>query len=233
MAARTDSVAVDGSRFDLTLWLPERGHGPGLLLIQEIFGVGPYIRAVGEDLAGLGYVVGAPDLFWRLRPGWEAGHDEDGLKQSMGMVSRFDAEAGVADLTAALDHLAGLPEVTGGVGALGFCLGGSMAFALAAHAKPAAIVSFYGSQVPGSLELMDAIGCPAQFHFGGSDPYIPRDQVAAVERAVADRPDMEIHVQEDAGHAFHNRVAPMFYQPEPAARAWRLTEDFLARRLPA
>ncbi|HEU5160210.1 MAG TPA: dienelactone hydrolase family protein [Streptosporangiaceae bacterium] len=233
MATRTDSIAVDDGRFDLGVWLPERGRGPGLLLIQEIFGVGPYIEAVAADLAGLGYVVGTPDLFWRVRPGWRADHTEEGIKQSMGVVSQFDGEAGVADLTAALDHLAGLPEVTGGVGAMGFCLGGSMAFALAARAKPTAIVSFYGSQVPGSLDLIDAIECPAQFHFGGSDPYIPRDQVAAVERAVADRPQMEIHVEEEAGHAFHNRMAPMFHQPEPAARAWRLTEEFLARHLPA
>jgi carboxymethylenebutenolidase len=232
MATRTDSIAVDDGRFDLTVWLPERGQGPGLLLIQEIFGVGPYIHAVAEDLAGLGYVVGAPDLFWRLQPGWDSEHTEEGIKRSMGMVSRFDAEAGVADLAAALDHLTGLPEVAGGVGAIGFCLGGSMAYALAARAKPVALISFYGSNVPGSLELMDAIDCPAQFHFGGSDPYIPREQVAAVERAVADRPHMEIHVQEEAGHAFHNRVAPMFSQPEPAARAWRLTEEFLARHLP-
>jgi carboxymethylenebutenolidase len=232
MATRTDSIAVDDGRFDLTVWLPERGRGPGLLLIQEIFGVGPYIRSVAEDLARLGYVVGAPDLFWRLRPGWQAEHTEDGIKQSMGLVSRFDADKGVADLAAALDHLSGLPEVTGAVGAIGFCLGGSMAYALGARAKPAAIVSFYGSNVPGSLDLIAAIECPVQFHFGGSDAYIPRDQVAAVERAVADRPHMEIHVQEEAGHAFHNHVAPMFSQPEPAARAWRLTVDFLARTLP-
>jgi carboxymethylenebutenolidase len=233
MATRTDSIAVDDGRFDLTVWLPERGQGPGLLLIQEIFGVGPYIHAVAADLARLGYVVGAPDLFWRLQRGWEAEHTEDGIKRSMDMLSRFDTEAGVADLTAALDHLADLSEVTGPVGALGFCLGGSMAYALAARAKPAALVSFYGSQVPDGLDLMDVIDCPAQFHFGGSDPYISRDRVATVERAVADRPQMEIHVQEEAGHAFHNRVAPMFYQAEPAARAWRLTEDFLARHLPA
>jgi carboxymethylenebutenolidase len=233
MATRTDSIAVDDGQFDLTVWLPERGQGPGLLLVQEIFGVGPYIHAVAADLARLGYVVGAPDLFWRLQRGWEAEHTEDGIKRSMDMLSRFDTEAGVADLTAALDHLADLPEVTGPVGALGFCLGGSMAYALAARAKPAALVSFYGSQVPDGLDLMDVIDCPAQFHFGGSDPYISRDRVATVERAVADRPQMEIHVQEEAGHAFHNRVAPMFYQAEPAARAWRLTEDFLARHLPA
>jgi carboxymethylenebutenolidase len=107
-----------------------------------------------------------------------------------------------------------------------------MAYALAARTHLDAVVSFYGSQVPGSLDLLDAIDCPVQFHFGGSDPYIPRDQVAAVERAVAGLPNVEIHVQEEAGHAFHNRESPIFSQPVPAARAWRLTEDFLARRLP-
>jgi carboxymethylenebutenolidase len=232
MSTRTEAVTVADGGFDLPVWLPESGRGPGLLLIQEIFGVGAYIRAVAEDLAALGYVVAAPDLFWRLRPGWTAADGEEGLKEAMGMASRFDAETGVADLTAALDHLAGLPEVSGGVGALGFCMGGSLGYALAARAELTALVSFYGSQVPGSLDLLDDIGCPVQFHFGGSDPYIPRDQVAAVEQAVAGRPDVEIHVQEDGGHAFHNRTSAIFHQPEPAARAWRLTEEFLARRLP-
>jgi carboxymethylenebutenolidase len=232
MATRTETVEVGDGRFDLHVWLPASGSGPGLLLIQEIFGVGRYIRAVAEDLAALGYVVAAPDLFWRLQPGWAPENDEDGIKRSMELMSRFDAQAAVADLEAALDRLTGLPEVSGGVGALGFCLGGSMAYALAARAKLTAAVSFYGSNVPGSLDLLESIDCPLQFHFGGSDPYIPRDQVAAVERAVAGRPDIEMHVQEDGGHAFHNRESPIFYQPEPAARAWRLTEDFLARRLP-
>jgi carboxymethylenebutenolidase len=231
MATRTESVAVEDGAFDLFVWLPERGRGPGLLLIQEIFGVGEYIRGVAADLAALGYVVAAPDLFWRLRPGWAPDNDEEGLKQSVELVSHFDAQRGVADLEAALGRLTGRPEVSGGTGALGFCLGGSLAYALAARSKLAALVSFYGSQVPGSLDLIDAVSCPAQFHFGGSDPYIPRDQVAAVEHAVAGKPDMEIHVQEEAGHAFHNREAPLFYQPEPAARAWRLTEEFLARHL--
>src|SRR5204862_1986372 len=95
-----------------------------------------------------------------------------------------------------------------------------------------AVVSFYGSAVPGNLGMLDRIGAPVQFHFGGSDSYIPRDQVASVEQAVAGRGNAEIHVEEDAGHAFHNRKAPMFYVPEPAARAWQRTEEFLRRHLP-
>jgi carboxymethylenebutenolidase len=232
MARRTEPVAGPDGRFDLTVWLPERGRGPGLLLIQEIFGVGAYIRGVAQDLAALGYVVAAPDLFWRLQPGWTADQDEAGLKQAMEMASGFDAEAGVADLAAARDHLLGLPEVSGGVGALGFCLGGSLGYSLAARTELAVLVSFYGSRVPERPELLAAINCPVQFHFGGSDPYIPREKIAEVERAVRASPNAEIHVQEAAGHAFHNRESAMFYQPEAAARAWALTAEFLAKKLP-
>ena len=230
--SRTDSVPTTDGSFDLTVWRPDGGTGPGVLLIQEIFGVSDYIRAVAEDLAGLGYVVAAPDLFWRLKPRHDAAHDEDGLAESLDLGSRFDFEQGIADSAVALAHLQALPEVDGGTGVLGFCLGGSIAYFLAAQGGLDAAVSFYGSEVPGSLAVMEQITVPVQFHFGGSDPYIPRDQVAAVETAAAGRDNAEIHVEEDAGHAFHNRKAPMFHVPEPAARAWQRTEEFLAQHLP-
>ncbi|WP_433229326.1 dienelactone hydrolase family protein [Actinomadura formosensis] len=224
---RVEKVAVPDGEFDLHVW-GERG--PGVLLLQEIFGVGDYMEAVAGDLVALGYVAAAPDMFWRIQPNWTTAHDEEAVPKGMLMVSQFDWEKGVEDAVAALEVLKGLPEV-GKVGVLGFCFGGTLAYLLAAKTKVDSLVSFYGSGVPGMLDQFDAIQGPAQFHFGGSDPYIPREDVARVEQAVAGRDDMEIHVQEDGGHAFHNRKAPMFYQPEPAERAWRLTEDFLARTL--
>ena len=232
MQQRNESVGTPDGSFDLTVWVPDAGTGPGLLLLQEIYGVGEYIRAVADDLARLGYVVGAPDLYWRLEPGYTAIHDADGLTRSLDMASRFDAEAGAADTVAALSHLAALPEVDGGTGIIGFCFGGSIAYLSAARSSPDALVCFYGSMVPGSLDLLGQIRCPALFIFGGSDPYIPRDQVRAVEKAAAGYPNVEMCVEEEAGHAFHNRVAPMFYQPEPASRAWQRTQDFLSRHLP-
>jgi carboxymethylenebutenolidase len=232
MSSRVESVQVPGGTFDLPVWLPEDGSGPGLLLIQEIFGISDYIRSVAEDLAGLGYVVAAPDLFWRIERGFDAKHDQEGLARALEMGQRFDAEQGVADSVAALGHLAGLPEVDGGVGVMGFCLGGTVAYFVAGQTEVAAVVSYYGSGVQDSLELLDQITAPVQFQYGGSDPYIPRDQVARVEAAAAGKPNVEVHVEEDAGHAFHNRKAPMFHMPEPAARAWQRTEDFLRRHLP-
>jgi carboxymethylenebutenolidase len=233
VSSRTETVEVADGGYDMSVWVPESGGGPGLLLLQEIFGVGAYIRRVAEDLAALGYVVGAPDLFWRMRRNWQAEHDEEGIARSMELGGRFDFETGVADSAAALAALSALPEVRGGTGVIGFCLGGSLGFALAAQADPAVVVSFYGSTVPDSVALMDRITAPVQFHFGGQDPFITRDRVAVVEEAVAGREGMEIHVAESAGHAFHNFEAPAFHHPEAAEEAWRLSVAFLARHLPA
>ncbi len=232
MHQRVESVATPDGSFDLTVWLPAAGHGPGLLLIEEIFGISDYIQAVAGDLAGLGYVVGAPDLFWRLKPGWASEHNEEGLSESLALASRFDAGTGVSDTVAAFAHLAGLAEVDGGAGIIGFCFGGTFAYLAAAQTSPDAVISFYGSGVPDQTAALASISCPLQLHFGGSDPYIPRDKVRQVEDAVAGHPNVEIHVEEDAGHAFHNRKAPMFYEPEPASRAWQRTEEFLRRHLP-
>ncbi|MFD0903185.1 dienelactone hydrolase family protein [Actinomadura sediminis] len=204
-----------------------RGARAGVLLVQEIFGVGEYMEAVAEDLVRDGYVVGAPDMFWRIEPNWSVRHDERAVERGVSMVSRFDWDAGVGDLEAALRCLRGLPGV-GRVGVLGFCFGGTLAYLLASRVE-APVVSFYGSGVPSQLELMASVRGPLQLHFGGADPYIPREDVAKVERAARD--GVEVHVQEDGGHAFHNRKAPMFYQEAPAERAWVLAEEFLRRHL--
>src|ERR1039458_10138898 len=176
--SRVESVQTTDGPFDLTVWLPDAATGPGLLLIQEIYGVSDYIRAVAEDLAALGYVVAAPDLFWRLKRNYQADHDDKGLAESLDLSSRFDAEQGVADAAAALEHLRSLPEVDGGTGVLGFCLGGSIAYFLAAQGGLDAAVSFYGSAVPGNLDVLDRIGIPLQLHFGGGDLFISPDPVA-------------------------------------------------------
>jgi len=218
---------------DLPMWHPPSGRGPGLVLIQEIFGLDDYLRSVAADLAAAGYVVAIPELFRRTAPGWSSTHDEAGVAASMEVAASFDPELGLADVLETMAHLRSLPEVTGGVGLLGFCLGGSLAFAAAAEGDPDTAVSFYGSTVAASIAELSRVTCPTQFHFGGQDPYIPRADVAVVEAAVASHPGAEIHVQEEAGHAFHNHVAPMFHHPGAAARAWELTTDFLRRTLPA
>ncbi|MDF5758526.1 dienelactone hydrolase family protein [Spongiactinospora sp. TRM90649] len=232
MDTRDETVPLTGGSMDMPLWLPEAGRGPALLLLQEVWGVGPYIRDVAADLAALGYVVGAPDLFWRLQPHWQADHDDEGLARSIELVGRFDFKQGVADASAALARLRGLPEVTGGAGVFGICLGGSIGFLLAARDAPEAVVSWYGSAVPDLTDRLDSISTPLLCAFGGRDSYIPRDRVAEVERAAEGRPGVEVRVFEEAGHAFHNRFAPRFHDPEAGPVLWDLSTTFLSRHLP-
>lgn len=231
MRTRIDEVTAHDGSFDVHLWLPEAGRGPGILLIQELFGVGPQLRRVAERLAGDGYVVAAPDLFWRLRPGWQAEPDEAGLAASLELATGFDLPQGVADCALAMAHLRGLTEVTGGTGSLGFCLGGSIAFMLATQIEQAAVLSFYGSAVPEAAGLTERIDSPLLLVFGGSDPYISRARVALVERAAEGRPNVRTHIEEEAGHAFLNE-APMFHDPAAAERAWGVAMAFLTEHLP-
>jgi carboxymethylenebutenolidase len=234
LTTRTETIAMPGGgSMDAFVVVPEAGSGPGVLVLMEIFGVGPYIRRACERLAELGYVAMAPDLYRRLSPGLELTHDEAGVAKAMETVQGLDGEGAVADAAVALEALRGLPEVGDGapVGAVGFCLGGRLAFGLGAAADPDAIVCYYGSGIADSLDAAGAIACPALFHFGGEDPFIPRSDAKKVAAVVETRPDWEIAIQEDGGHAFDNHEAPMFHRPAAAARAWELTRDFLARHL--
>jgi carboxymethylenebutenolidase len=221
----------DGGEMGAYVALPPGGSGAGVLVLMEIFGVGPYIRRAAERLAELGYVALAPDLYRRIEPGLEIAHDEEGIARAMQTVQRLDGEGAVEDAAVALSALRAMPEVSGPAGAVGFCLGGRLAFGLAVAADPDAIVCYYGSGIADSLDDADAIECPALFHFGGEDQFIPRSDADKVAAVVAERPDWEIAIQEDGGHAFDNHEAPMFHRPAAAARAWDLTRDFLARRL--
>jgi carboxymethylenebutenolidase len=232
---RTETLAMpDGGSMGAYVVLPVGGSGPGVLVLMEIFGVGPYIRRACERLAELGYVAMAPDLYRRLSPGLEIEHDEAGVARALETVQQLDGEGAVEDAAVALDALRALPEVAdagGRAAAVGFCLGGRLAFGLGAAADPDVIVCYYGSGIADSLDAADAISCPALFHFGGEDPYIPRSDAERVAAVVETRPDWEIAIQEDGGHAFDNHEAPMFHRPAAAARAWELTRDFLARHL--
>ncbi len=228
---RVEQVGLDGGTMDLFTWVPGAGSGPGIVLIQEIFGVGAYIRDVAERLAAAGYVVGAPDVFWRFSPGWAAGHDEAGLTESFAKVQQLDVGAASGDCSAAVAHLATLPEVSGGVGVLGFCLGGTLAWAVAAAGGPACCVSYYGSGVPSMLDLVDAVTCPTLFHFGNADPYLPGEGVDALNERIAGKANFTINV-ENAGHAFDNHASEMFYEESAAKSAWAKTMAFLGTHLP-
>ncbi len=227
-------TAHDGGRFEAYCAIPDGGHGPGILVFQEIFGINDNMRGLAERLAGEGFVALVPDMFWRLQPRFES-KDESGMADAFALVQQFDRELGMADIAATHAHLVAMPECTGKVGAVGFCLGGALAFACAATSRvdgrgPDAAVCYYGSAINDMLALADALECPTMYHYGNDDAFIPPENINAVEQAVDGREGVEFHRYE-AGHAFSNWDAPSFYRQEPADIAWERTLAFFHRTL--
>lgn len=229
--SRTVHVSTPDGEMPVHQWLPESGSGPGLLLVQEIFGVSDYIRRRGSDLAELGYVVSAPEFYWRLEGAEIDETSEDFLSRAMEVAGRLDWSSAVADGTAALAALAEQPEVDGTPGLIGFCFGGGLAFNIAAETKPAVLVSYYGSALPTLLELADRVTAPSLHHFGTDDAFIDSATVERIRQAVAG-PATSFLLHEGAGHAFDNDQHEVFFHEQASADAWRRTVAFLADWLP-
>ena len=231
---RSETITVPDGSFQGHVAVPDDGSGPGLVVLQEIFGVNDYVKSVCKRVAEMGYVALAPDMFWRQEPGFtvEPGQGEAGMELAFAKMGGFDFATVPGDLGAALGALRVLPECTGEAGLLGFCFGGTLAYLGAAFLDPACAVSYYGGGVAGNLDKADQISCPILFHYGGDDPYLPMSDVHAVADRFADVDSAQVVIQPGAGHAFDNHLNPTFWNPEAAKPAWDLTTAFLARHLP-
>lgn len=231
------TVPTDAGEMPAHLWLPASGSGPGIVLLQEIFGVSGYVERRAEQLAGLGYVVLAPEIYWRLGA-TEPIEGPDALERGIGLVQQLDWPAAVTDGAAAVQALRARPEVTGGVGIVGFCFGGGLGYNVAAHLEgeaggqePAdALVSYYGSALPGLVDVVE-VQTPSLHHFGLADSFIDTETVRRVEAAVTAKAATTFHTYAGADHAFDNPDMP-WHHPEASSVAWDRTVAFLAEHLP-
>lgn len=205
--------APDGGAFKAYVSRPPLGKGPGLLVVQEIFGVNSHIRAIADDYARQGYVAMAPDLYWRAEPGVELGYDTESIQKGVALRARIPMETTVRDLETAATALRALPEVEGGIGAVGYCYGGRLVFALAATGAIDAGVSYYGAGIVPLLKQAVRIKNPMQFHFGGLDQSIPHIEVEQIRDAFSGRSDVEIFVYDDADHGFNCDQRESYHRP--------------------
>jgi carboxymethylenebutenolidase len=216
------------------------GPWPGVVVVQEAFGVNDHIRDVCRRFAREGYVALAPEIFHSQGPGIEIPYTD--MPPAMAQLALLTNDGLEVDLSAALDHVRGEEGVdTWRVGLVGFCVGGFAAFLGACRLDPAATVSFYGGGIvrgrPGFrlepiLEEADAIDAPLLCLFGSEDGGIPPADVEAIRARLEDRGvGNAVHVYEGAKHAFFCDQRPA-YHPEAAADAWTRTLAWLrnARR---
>lgn len=206
---------------------PDSGSGPGVIVIQEWWGLTEHIADIVDRFAAEGFVALAPDLF-----GGSTTHDAD---EAGKLMSELPVDRAAQDLGGAVDFLLGHEAVTSQkVGAVGFCMGGGFVLLLAAQQgdKVGAAVPFYGVG-PGVPDSYRGLTAPVLGHYGETDSMYPPDQAQALAEQIRSEAgvDVTVHVY-PAGHAFHNDENLMgTYDPESAKLAWSRTVDFLKQNL--
>jgi carboxymethylenebutenolidase len=220
-------IETEAGKMPAYLALPPSGKGPGIVLIQEIFGVNAHIRDVAELYAKAGYVVAAPDIFWRSEPRVELGYVGAERERGIALMQQVDIAKTVGDLGATAQALRALPEFAGKVAAIGYCFGGQLAYLCAAQGKVDAAVAYYGGGIQNKLELAAQVAVPIQFHYGALDAHIPPAAVEQVRGAFAGRADASCHVYPGADHGFNCWARASFNQ-NASAQALGRTLQFLA-----
>ena len=219
------SFAADGEATEAYLALPAQA-GPGVIVIQEWWGLVPHIEQVADRMAAEGFVALAPDLYHGVST---KSPDEAG---KLMMSLRIDRAA--RDLDGAVQYLQGRPEVNGEkVGTIGFCMGGALSL-YAAYRNPSvgACVVFYGIH-PNVKPDLEALKAPVLGIYGAIDKTTPPAAVAELDRKLTVlRKRHEFHTY-NADHAFFNDTRPEVYSREAAADAWEKTIAFLRRELQA
>lgn len=208
-------IKADDGAFDAYLSLPPAGKGPGLVLFQEIFGVNEHIRTVADQYALDGYVVLAPDVFWRQAPRVELGYVGADRDRALQLMGNADQKSIAADISTTVAALRGRPEVTGKIGAFGFCMGGRLAYVAAAQGGVDAAVSYYGGGIQNQLDLAAMVNCPMLFHYAGLDGSIPSSAVDAVKTAFAGKA-AEFHLYPNADHGFNCWARAAYHPPSSA-----------------
>ncbi len=229
------TVEVPDGQIPAKLFHPEGGQGAGIVLVQEIFGVTPYILQRAADLADLGWTVLVPNLYWRVGGAAITEDDPAMMPHAMELMEANPWDATVADIRACVKALRTHPETEGRVATLGFCYGGGLAYAAASGVEapeaPDALVSYYGSALPALVDEIPVVMVPSLHHFGEADEYVPFAQVQHIREVVTQGTDVEFSSWPGAGHAFDNPLQ-MFHAAMASEDAWRETWVWLLEHHP-
>lgn len=221
---------VSDGYFDGYLAVPKSGEGPGILLVQEIFGVNSHIKKMADKLAEEGFVVLAPDLFWRLQPHAIFGYEGQDKEKAFALMQKFDEKQGLHDLKAASGVLRYHPACTGRMASMGFCLGGKLAFRLAAHTNLNCAVSYYPGGIDACLDEANSIKCKTILHFGVEDQLIPESVREKVKAELSQYKNFTVYEYENVGHGF-NCDERASYNKDAADLAYKRSLEVLKSEL--
>jgi len=201
-----------------------------IVVIQEIFGVNEGIRVKCDQWAAKGYLAIAPDLFWRIRPGIELDPDQPAeLQEAFGLFGQFDQEAGIRDIESTIREARRM--VGGGkVGAVGYCLGGRLAYMTAARTDINATVGYYGVGIDGLLGESHAIAHPLALHIASDDGFVPKDVQAKMHEGLDGHPKVTLWDYPGVDHGFATTMGNRRVE-DAALLADGRTETFFARHL--
>jgi carboxymethylenebutenolidase len=231
MTGGTIELKTADGRFGGYLASPASGRGPGVLVIQEIFGVNKVMRDVADDLAATGYFALVPDLFWRLEPGVQlSDKTKPEWDKALDLMNRFNPDTGTDDIQTGIAYLRSLPGCTGKVGAVGYCLGGLLAYLTATRSDADASVAYYGVNIQEHLREAKNIKKPFMLHMGGKDQFVPPPAQAKVMDGLKDRPLVTLHFYPQMDHAFA-RVGGAHYDKACAELANIRSATFLRQYL--
>jgi len=230
VAAKTPSPQF-GDSFMAYVATPPAGKGPGIVLIQEIFGVNKVMRDLADGFAQQGYVVACPDLFWRQQPRVQITDQTDAeWQQAFGFFKGFDFALGIEDLTLTLDALRKHAACTGKVGTVGYCLGGNLAYQMACKSSVDGAVGYYGVGIENLLDLAKGIKQPLMLHVAEKDQFCPPEAQAKINAGLGGNRLVTIHSYAGQDHAFA-RVGGKHYDKASADLANQRTAEFFKRTL--
>ena len=229
--AEVTIAAKDGGSFKGYLATPASGKGPGILLIQEIFGVNQVMRDIADGHAANGYTVLCPDLFWRQEPGIQlTDQSEAEWGRAFELYQGFDEDKGVDDLAASLDHLRGADACTGKVGSVGYCLGGKLAYLMATRTDADCNVGYYGVGIENALNESGKVNRPLILHIAQKDQFCPPEAQAKIHEALDGHGSITIHDYASVDHAFA-RIGGEHYDKAAADQANTRTAEFFTAHL--
>ncbi|HTO81139.1 MAG TPA: dienelactone hydrolase family protein [Methylomirabilota bacterium] len=204
---------------------------PGILVIQEIFGVNKVMRDLCDGYAAQGYVALCPDIFWRQEPGIQlTDKTEAEWKRGFELYQGFNEAKGVQDLISSLDHLRKQPACSGKAGSVGYCLGGKLAYLMATRSNADCNVSYYGGGIENLLNEASAITKPLLMHIAAEDKYQPKDEQEKIKAALGRNSGVTIHVYAGCDHAFA-RVGGQAWNAAAAKQANDRTAQFFKKHL--